>query len=547
MSPLARMYRGFVSVLVGNLIFATGASAVVVFTVNSTDDVADFEPGNGKCSTTPTPTPPYICTLRAAVMEANRTPNDGATITLPAGTYTLLIDPHDNDGEDNGDLNLSVPSGYAPGPTIINGAGAASTIIDANGIDRVFSVDKTRSGTISGVTLRNGVTAGYGGGIASLGESLTLNQVVLSHNQAAAEGGGIYNALGMLNVIGNTLSDNISGTGGGAIWNSGNLEVSFSTFSLNTATTGNGGGIYSKGTLILDHSTLSVEKAATFGGGIFTQGQIIGSYCTLAGNTASSGAGIFVDIGGIVSLQFCTLSGNTASDGGGGLASFYGETGVQQSTISGNFAHHGGGIANASNLYVANSTISGNHAATNGGGIENNGTANVYNATIVFNQANADVNLSGMGGGFYNSPGGAFSLRNSVVAGNYLDNPPIDDDCSGAFDSYGRNKYWVAGGGASCSRTHIGPGSDTLLLSLAELGPLQDNGGPTKTHALVPPSNMIDGAESTLGCIDNNVDTSVSPLLHDQRDYPRVNGVRCDIGAFELQEAIFTNGFELYN
>jgi hypothetical protein len=253
---------------------------------------------------------------------------------------------------------------------------------------------------------------------------------------------------------------------------------------------------------------------------------------------------VFADIGATVSLQFCTLSGNTATEAGGGLASFYGESGVQQSTISGNLARHGGGITNASSLYVANSTISGNHADDDGGGIENTGTANVFNATIVFNQANADTNAAGNGGGFYNSPGGSFSLRNSVVAGNYLSAPPIDDDCWGAFDSYGRNKYWVAGGGAGCNRTHVGPGSDTLLLSLGELGPLQDNGGPTQTHALVFPSNMIDGAESTLGCIDDNVDTSVSPLPYDQRGYPRVNGVRCDIGAFELQESIFANGFQ---
>jgi hypothetical protein len=236
-----------------------------------------------------------------------------------------------------------------------------------------------------------------------------------------------------------------------------------------------------------------------------------------------------------------TLSGNHAgSDGdGGGVAMVGTFAQVTESTISGNFARHGGGVANFGTLYVINSTISANNAGGDGGGIENSGTANVSNATIVFNQANTDTNLSGSGGGFYNTPGQTFQLRNSVVAGNQLFSLRVDDDCAGAFESYGRNKYWVAGGGESCARTHVGPGSDTLLDSLGELGPLQDNGGPTWTHALVSPSNMIDGAESTVGCIAPG-----QTLTQDQRGFARVSGLRCDIGAYELQDPIFANGFQ---
>ena len=48
---------------------------------------------------------------------------------------------------------------------------------------------------------------------------------------------------------------------------------------------------------------------------------------------------------------------------------------------------------------------------------------------------------------------------------------------------------------------------------------LRDNGGPTLTLALLPPSPAIDGANSVLGCVDEKGD----PLTTDQRGAPRVD------------------------
>jgi len=119
--------------IAGSLLLATSAPAQVTFNVNTTDDGVDINLGDGVCSTVPPtvpPTPP-ICTLRAAVMQANRMDNAGAIIMLPAGTYKLSIPVTGTDDEGNGDLNMTVPAGYSPGPTTISGAGAANTIIDA--------------------------------------------------------------------------------------------------------------------------------------------------------------------------------------------------------------------------------------------------------------------------------------------------------------------------------------------------------------------------------------------------------------------------------
>ena len=57
------------------------------------------------------------------------------------------------------------------------------------------------------------------------------------------------------------------------------------------------------------------------------------------------------------------------------------------------------------------------------------------------------------------------------------------------------------------------------------LGPLQDNGGLTFTHALLPGSSAIDAGSNPLG------------LLTDQRGegFDRVDGPAADMGAFEGQ------------
>jgi hypothetical protein len=72
------------------------------------------------------------------------------------------------------------------------------------------------------------------------------------------------------------------------------------------------------------------------------------------------------------------------------------------------------------------------------------------------------------------------------------------------------------------------------------LGFLRDNGGPTKTIALVPPSGMIDGAAP---CVGQNGGSDI--LTTDQRGRPRIVGAHCDIGAFEYDAGdIFASGFQ---
>jgi hypothetical protein len=76
----------------------------------------------------------------------------------------------------------------------------------------------------------------------------------------------------------------------------------------------------------------------------------------------------------------------------------------------------------------------------------------------------------------------------------------------------------------SCTVTGSAP-----ILAMPQLGTLQNNGGPTPTHAPLPGSPAIDAASV---CRDN----LGVVLATDQRGFPRgVNGDRCDIGAVEVQ------------
>ena len=138
--------------LLGALAQPSGAAT---FTVNSTADFVDANPGNGVCETAPGN---GVCTLRAAIQEANALAG-ADTIILPAGTYTLGIPGPDEDAAATGDLDIT-------GDLAITGAGAATTIVDGGGLDRVFEIHGATV-QISGVTIRNGfATSGTGLGIA---------------------------------------------------------------------------------------------------------------------------------------------------------------------------------------------------------------------------------------------------------------------------------------------------------------------------------------------------------------------------------------------
>lgn len=135
------------------------------------------------------------------------------------------------------------------------------------------------------------------------------------------------------------------------------------------------------------------------------------------------------------------------------------------------------------------------------------------------------LTLAGIGQGGAAIDRAVVALKNTILAGNSADYS--DPDCEGSLTSEDSNLIQNTTG---C--TISGGGHDLIGLA-ANLGPLQSNGGPTLTMALLAGSPAID-AGNPAGCTSPGGNL----LRADQRVYPRPSprGGRCDIGAFELQQ-----------
>jgi hypothetical protein len=103
---------------------------------------------------------------------------------------------------------------------------------------------------------------------------------------------------------------------------------------------------------------------------------------------------------------------------------------------------------------------------------------------------------------------GRFESRPSVIQGDCYDAA----GCSGSptWSSLGYN---IESPGDTCGFDQTG---DQTSVPDPMLGPLQDNGGPTMTHALLPSSVAIDKIP-----VEDCVDMEGAPLMTDQRGVAR--------------------------
>lgn len=487
-------------------------------------------------TTTADPGPGGTTSLRQAIVAAG----DGDTVVVPAGHFTLAL----------GEITVAKA-------IIVAGAGASTTIVDANGASRVFNVSSAGTVTFENLTITGGAanvgtTGGTGGAgvldssgsLAFDGVSLTSNAVTGGGTGGANQGGGaIFNGGGLLSVTDSTLSGNSvkltgssSNNGGGAIYNKvGPVTVTRSTLSGNSVTVGGAGTTGNNGGgAIYDNS----------GGVTVTDSALTGNSASVSGGTGNNGGGaVYGNGGGGLTVSRSSISNNTltivtgmTNTGGGGIYANGGPLHLSASTVASNSAtltgtagfNGGGGIYNnTSGLTLVNATVSDNALSApsdlrvGGGGLYQNGSVGtITNATFTANQSTQP------GGGYFGD--GPATFKSTIVAANAASSGNVNCDGPTAPVSAGNNLENISP--TTCNFT---AGGDLVGMP-AGLGPLADNGGPAPTHSLLAVSPAID--HIPVGqCTDQAV--SPQPVPTDERGVKRALDGACDIGAYEFAPA----------
>jgi hypothetical protein len=422
---------------------------------------------------------------------------------------------------------------------IISGPGAANLAVQRSTAagTPAFRIFNLQAGivSLSGLAIENGSSDDSGGGI-NVATTASISDCWISGSFATTSGAGINNlsTLVLSNCViqGNVVGGGSSASAGGGINNAGTLSAIQCVISSNSVTggtvvggtgaTGNGGGINNNNTLtitnslIYGNSVVGGPGADASGGGVFSGDDATLDTCTVAFNSATGGAGgiggtgqgggIANDLGTVV-VNRSTINGNSGTGGaggsgsggagqGGGISMGFGTFTLESSTISGNQAVKGSG---ASAL-----------AIPRGAGLFNGfGSLTVLHSTITANNVTGASTTDG--GGILNSSG-FLVMSNAIVAGN---SAPVD--FASGTNASSQCDYDLFG----TTNGPIAAGSNNLSVANAKLGPLQNNGGPTFTHALLCGSPAI------------NAGSNSNAPATDQRGFPRIVDGTIDIGAFE--------------
>lgn len=436
--------------------------------------------------------------------------------------------------------------------------GGAAFITVANGSDGTIT-DPVKFIELFGNNYFHGNETGLSAGALFIAAydtvPTTITGAEFSANTAQSHGGAVYiyatdQAPVTFNQVDFKLNETIQGSGSGAL-----------------VTVGNGG---------LNLDGVNFESNGTFGGGQgggllvnAINGDVLGQDVQFIGNFAEiSGGAEISSVDGDIGFQRSRFVDNTAMAGrGGGLTILGspGQVGMSQSVVSGNDSLWGGGglyvnissqsapleikysefsdnstgvsgggvligTGQNSQLFMKNSTLSGNSAQSGGAlYVYNPMSLQVKYSTIADNHASFD------GGGIYSNLANGCSIENSILAGNTIEPENNPQELNGGDYLCDINYSLIA----AANYSDYNNGTGNIVNQDALLMPLDDNGGTGgRTHALQPGSPAIDAGNA-----------GASPPPTDQRGSPfvRIFGSEVDMGAYERQDfpdAVFSDRFE---
>lgn len=372
---------------------------------------------------------------------------------------------------------------------------------------------------------RDGSAGGHGqlsrgGAICNFGSLTIVGSAFQSNHSFGGTGGTGGNGGDGATQGGDGARGGNGGAGfGGAIFNSGNLVLRDCNFDSNSAVGGSGGvgGTGGSGAFP-GRKGIGGTAAAALGGGLYSTQAVTLANCTFASNVTQGGdsaaggtdgsgngsngarggdawGGGFLNSGANAAATNCTFAANQAKGGDGG-------DGGDGGTVAGNGGSggeaRGGGVYNGGSLLVVNCTLA-------GGGVA--GGTNGTPGTGAFPGSSGQPGAA-RGGNLANY-GASLLLKNSII-GAAASGSAGYGTVTDAGNNLCADKSLVFGAN---SRTNADPG----------LGPLADNGGPTKTMLLLSGSPALDAGQD-----------SAAPGS-DQRGVVRPLGVRSDIGAVEMR------------
>jgi hypothetical protein len=548
---------------------AGAAGSVTLVDVVLNNNSTGSSPGNGGGFHI---TGPGVATITGGTVNGNVAALEGGG--LWNGTGTMLVDGVTIDGNvANGALADQGGGGiFAIGGTVTvqNGTVISNNMASgAAGSGGGIMIDTTATLIIMNSTLHNNHANRAGGGIEVFGQMGLLHVLTdviftdnttgpapgnggavhitgpgdmnitggsVTGNTATREGGGLWNGSGTMVVDGVMIDGNIASgpaadDGGGGLFNNGGTLIvqngTSVTNNLADGAAGSGGGLFNfNGIVTIDSVYFGQNEAVRAGGGIealngtttVSNSMFVGNDCSeegvLPAFAPGNGGAVHVTGAGTFTFMTSTAEGNHAGNEGGGLwGANAGVLNIVRSTVNDNLAPKGGGLflqgggPDTGVLLVDRSTIVANKGTTGGGVQVNGGMASLMASTIAGNSA------TDAGGGAF-LMAGYISTNSSILADN---SAPMAADFSGAFTTA---TFTLVEDGMGASGISDGVDGNRIGVDPG-LMPLMDNGGPTKTKALMCGSVAIDSGDLALAASD-------------QRDLP-VFGVQRDMGAYELQ------------
>ena len=402
--------------------------------------------------------------LAAAIEAANAAPGADTISFAPGLTGTI-----------------EMPEGVTITDSVtITGPGRDVLSLSGGGTHRILSIGieggtATIDVAISGLTLTAGAVTGDtadgaasdGGAVRAFATNLSLIDDSFTGNRADAYAGAVLldgrpGTAGSLTVEGSNFEGNTSAYNGGAILTNTipSARIANSTFTANITSTDEpdtesfGGAVIGiRSNFTIDASTFTGNTARDGGGAVSTTGETLTiSGSEFDGNTATAGHGGAVVIGATDSaaISTSTFTGNTAGSGGAAIA--YEDL-----------------FNTVGSLTLSDSTITDNTALAEGDNGFGGGTVAVRGP----NSAQLDhVTMTGN-----TNPGGGAAIdapdENVTITNSALYNP--------------------------ASQGEINAGSGTTSFSTVgtdpQLGPLQYNGGPTRTRLPLAGSPVIDAGD----------------------------------------------------